>query len=232
MADNMRPRVILHILQSVDGRVSGGFFGKVSGLVGEYGRIRREFDADCFVHGATTARELYARGAVRHVGGTVPAGDYVAQRANRYLAIVDPDGTLGFTDTTCSRPGMEGAHFVQLLRADVDPAYLAYLRSVGISYVLAGTGALDVELALQKLGELFGVRTVLLMGGGFADGTFAAAGCVDELSLVVAPVAQVQSGPSSLFETVPGLSAKPLALELRDVERLQGSGLWLHYVRA
>ena len=120
---------------------------------------------------------------------------------------------------------------MQLLREDVNPGYLAYLRRVGVSYVLAGRGGFDAELALEKLQELFGVQRALLMGGGITDGTFAAAGCVDELSLVIAPVAEVQSGQPSLFETVRGLRADPLQFELAEVRRLPASGLWLHYVR-
>jgi riboflavin biosynthesis pyrimidine reductase len=69
------------------------------------------------------------------------------------------------------------------------------------------------------------------MGGGFANGTFAAAECVDELSLIIAPVAEVASGQPSLFETTRGLRADPLEFELAEVRQLPNSGLWLHYMR-
>lgn len=228
-----KPQVILHILQSIDGRVAGAFMGKALGLVSEYGRIRDELAPDCFVHGATTARQLYANGKVSAKrGAQVPVDDYVAKHSKRYMAVLDPDGTLGYDSPICNRRGMEGSHIVALLREDVDAAYLAYLRDQGVSYVLAGRGRFDVGLAVQKLGQLFGVTRIALMGGGYADGTFAAADVIDELSLVVAPVAQVASGQPSLFETVPGLTAAPLTWRLADVKRLPDSGLWLHYLRA
>lgn len=116
-----------------------------------------------------------------------------------------------------------------LLREDVDSAYLGYLRKQGISYVLAGRGFFDAALAAEKPGALFGVTRDALMGGGYADGTFAAADVIDELSLAVAPVTSDQP---SLFGTVPGLAAGPLTWQPADVERLPDSGLWLHYLRA
>lgn len=229
----MRPHIIVHILQSIDGRVAGKFFSKAFDLVGEYGAIREELDPECIIYGATTAAQVLGgvhAGRPTQVRRPVPAGDYAAEEADFYFAIVDPEGTLNFDDPHTSRSGLNG-HIVQLLREDVNPGYLAYLRRVGVSYVLAGRGGFDAELALEKLQELFGVQRALLMGGGITDGTFAAAGCVDELSLVIAPVVEVQSGQPSLFETVRGLRADPLQFELAEVRRLPASGLWLHYVR-
>lgn len=229
----MRAHIIVHILQSIDGRVAGKFFSQAYDLVGEYAAIREDLDADCIIYGATTASEVLSgvhAGRPTQVRRPVPAGDYMAQEADFYFAVVDPEGTLRFDSATTSRGNTYG-HIVQLLREDVNPGYLSYLRGLGISYVLAGRGSFDAELAAEKLQEHFGIYRALLMGGGYADGTFAAAGCVDELSLVVAPVAEVASGQPSLFETVRGLSAKPLAFELAEVRQLPSSGLWLHYLR-
>ena len=229
----MRPHIIVHILQSIDGRVAGSFFSKAFDLVGEYGAIRRDLDPECVIYGATTAAQVLGcvhPGRETRVRRPVDPGDYVADQADFYFAIVDPEGTLTFDTATATRGDMEG-HIVQLLREDVNPGYLSYLRSIGVSYVLAGRGGFDAELAAEKLCDLFGIYRALLMGGGYADGTFAAAGCVDELSLVVAPIAEVQSGQPSLFETVRGLRAQPLEFQLAEVRQLPSSGLWLHYVR-
>ena len=230
----MRTHIIVHILQSIDGRVAGGFFAEASEQVGAYAALRDELDAEAIVYGATTAAQVLPgvhAGRPTQVRRPVPAGDYVADDgADFFYAIVDPEGTLRFDGATTTRGGTEG-HVIQLLREDVNPGNLHYLRSVGVSYVLAGRGSFDAELAAEKLLQLFGISRALLMGGGLADGTFAAADCVDELSLVVAPVAEVASGQPSLFETVRGLSARPLSFELVEARRLPASGLWLHYMR-
>ena len=229
----MRTHIIVHILQSIDGRVAGRFFSQASDLVGTYADIRDGLDAECIIYGATTAAQVLPgvhAGRPTQVRRPVPDGDYLAAEEDFYFAVLDPEGTLKFDAPTTSRGGVQG-HIIQLLREDVNPGYLSYLRGVGVSYILAGRGRFDAELAAEKLSELFGVQRTLLMGGGIADGTFAAAGCVDELSLVVAPVAEVTSGQPSLFETMRGVSADPLAFELAEVRQLPGSGLWLHYVR-
>lgn len=230
---NTRPRVIVHILQSIDGRVAGSFFSSAYDLIDEYGAIRHELDGDCVIYGATTARQLLACGHFdrsRFAHDRVPGGDYVAETDGFMFVILDPNGTLGFESAHATRGDMEG-HIVQLLRADVDKAYLSYLRSIGVSYILAGIGAFDVKMALRKLNHLFGRKRALLMGGGYANGTFAAADCVDELSIVIAPDAEVASGQPALFETMPGLTAKPLSFDLSEVRQLPHSGVWLHYTR-
>lgn len=229
----MRPHVIVHTLQSIDGRLAGDFLARTDGLADEYAAIRRDLDPDCVIYGATMAAQLLPNihpGRETRVRRPVPPGDFVAQETDFPIAIVDPEGTLSFDDPFGVLGDLEG-HLVQLLREDVNPGYLSYLRSVGVSYVLAGRGGFDPVRAVEKLGELFGVYRALLMGGGHTDGSFAAAGCVDELSLVVAPVAEVRSGRSSLFETVRGLHPEPISFQLAEVRQLPSSGVWLHYLR-
>lgn len=229
----MRPHIIVHILQSIDGHVAGRFFSAAYDLVEAYTSIRDELDAECIIYGATTATEVLSgvhAGRPTQVRRPVPPGDYVAREADFYFAVVDPEGTLRFDAPDTTRGNLNG-HIVQLLREDVNPGYLSYLRGLGVSYVLAGRGRFDAELAAEKLLQLFGVSRILLMGGGYANGTFAAAECVDELSLIIAPVAEVASGQPSLFETTRGLRADPLEFELAEVRQLPNSGLWLHYMR-
>ena len=62
-------------------------------------------------------------------------------------------------------------------------AQLAALRRAGASYIFAGSaGRLDVGTILDKLAALFGVRRLLVEGGGGINGTFLRAGAVDEIS--------------------------------------------------
>jgi riboflavin biosynthesis pyrimidine reductase len=85
-------------------------------------------------------------------------------------------------------PGYDGAHIVEVLCEDAKDAYLAWLRSAGISYIFAGSKEMDLSLALSKLRSLFNIRTLLLEGGSVLNGAFAREGLIDELSLVTAPV--------------------------------------------
>ena len=93
---------------------------------------------------------------------------------------------------------------------------------------------MDLSAALEKLAATFGVRTLLLEGGGRINGAMLRDGLVDEVSLLVAPVADGAVGTPSLFD-VDGRgrghtsrhSARRLALD--TVERRADDVLWLRY---
>ncbi len=79
---------------------------------------------------------------------------------------------------------------------------------------------------LRKLRKRLGIRRLLLEGGGKINGSFLAAGCIDELSLLVAPVADGSVGTPALFDT-PGGS--PSRLRLLSAQRRRSGLLWLRY---
>jgi 2,5-diamino-6-(ribosylamino)-4(3H)-pyrimidinone 5'-phosphate reductase len=87
---------------------------------------------------------------------------------------------------------------------------------------------LDLPLALEKIGARLGVRTLMLEGGGGINGSFLRAGLVDEVSLLVAPVADGRLGTPTLFD-VAGQGATPRRLALDHVERRADDVLWLRY---
>lgn len=81
---------------------------------------------------------------------------------------------------------------------------------------------------LGKLRSLLGIRRLLLEGGGKINGSFLAAGVVDELSTLVAPVADGGVGTPTLFDAREGPGPARL-LKLLSVERRHGDLLWLRY---
>jgi riboflavin biosynthesis pyrimidine reductase len=110
----------------------------------------------------------------------------------------------------------------------VSDEYLASLRERGVSYLLAGREELDLPLAVEKIGARLGVRTLMLEGGGGINGSMLRAGLVDEVSLLVAPVADGRVGAAALFDVeAEGFAPRRLALE--GVERRADDLLWLRY---
>jgi len=61
---------------------------------------------------------------------------------------------------------LDGDHLVCVLSERVPADYLAMLREKGISYDVAGEFSVDLAEAVDQLGEHFGIRTLLLEGGG------------------------------------------------------------------
>jgi riboflavin biosynthesis pyrimidine reductase len=86
---------------------------------------------------------------------------------------------------------------------------------------------LDVPAVLRKLQARLGIRRLLLEGGGRTNGSLLAAGCIDELSLLVAPIADGGVGAPTRFDAP---RAAPAArLQLVSAQPRRGGLLWLRY---
>jgi riboflavin biosynthesis pyrimidine reductase len=195
----------------------------------QYEEVHASYDADGWVCGRVTmepfAKRVRSEAEVRreHTGGA-PREDFVAPGEHDSFAFaIDPSGRLAWESSDIS-----GDHVVAILSERVSDEYLAFLRERGVSYLLAGARDVDLPLALEKIGERFGVRTLMLEGGGKIDGGMLRAGLIDEVSLLVAPVADGRIGTPALFD-VDGEGFAPRRLVLEGVERRPGDVLWLRY---
>ena len=191
-----RPYVICHMLQSADGKVSGEFLEKaeLAAATETYFELHRAYGADAFAIGRTTAVESFTKGYYpdlsRYSGEGIDLSDYVGGAYRRYAVIFDRQGRVGWKSAAVEDDdlGYDGAHIIEVLSETVDKRYLAYLKDIGVSYIFAGKDGSDIEKALDKLVEKFGICNLLLEGGSEINGAFAAAGVIDELSLLVSPV--------------------------------------------
>jgi riboflavin biosynthesis pyrimidine reductase len=134
---------------------------------------------------------------------------------------VDSSGRLAWETSD-----IDGDHVVAILSERVSDEYLAFLRERGVSYLLTGAREVDLPLALEKIAERFGVRTLMLEGGGRINGGMLRAGLIDEVSLLLAPVADGRLGTPALFDDD---EAAPRRLVLDGVERRADDVLWLRY---
>lgn len=232
-----RPHIICHMMISLDGKIMGDYMNTQAAedMNNEYDRIHDEFQADAWMCGRITMDDnftFYKAPELDPDAPEVPRTDYIAQpRAQSYVVAVDPSGRLGWTENTISgyakRPP---AHIIEAVTEQVSNAYLAYLRKLGISYVIVGEEQIDCGLLVEKLQFLFGIRTLLLEGGGVLNGAFLNAGLIDEVSLVITSAADGATTTPTLFDVSAALSARPATLfSLDSVQRLGEDGLWLRY---
>jgi riboflavin biosynthesis pyrimidine reductase len=140
-----------------------------------------------------------------------------------YAIAIDPNGRLRWESGA-----IDEEHAVAVLTEGVSDRYLAFLRDRGVSYLFAGKRQVDLPTVLRKLRALFSIRRLLLEGGGKINGSFLAAGCIDELSLLVAPVADGSVGTPTLFDS-PRVGGPARALRLLSVEQRRGGLLWIRY---
>jgi 2,5-diamino-6-(ribosylamino)-4(3H)-pyrimidinone 5'-phosphate reductase len=225
MRDTKRPYVICHMLPSIDGRiVTRGW--DLQNASREYERTAATFDADAWIIGRVSM-EPYAGNArvpTRKNGARIAREDFVAERdAESYAIAIDPSGKLRWRASD-----IDGEHVITILTESVSDDYLAFLQAKGVSYLFGGKSRIDLAKVLRKLRARFGIRTLLLEGGGKINGSFLAANLIDELSVLVAPVADGSVGTPTLFD-VAGRRAEARKLKLHSIEKRGGGIVWLRY---
>lgn len=230
-----RPYVICHILSSLDGKINGPFMGTEStaALGAEYGKLWKKINADAWLYGTNTTKEFTDfRKPVLEKVSEVPEGDFIADKqAELYYISVDVNGEIGWESGTFINKGRTPAHVVEVLTASTPAAYKAYLRKKGVSYIIAGKENLDCKMVMEKLYEIFHIEKLLICGGGMVNWSFLQAGMIDELSLLLAPVTDGNSGAASLFtQTSFSAKGKPVEFKLKDMEKIGDGGIYLDYV--
>ena len=242
------------MMSSVDGRIVVGRWPDVSDFRQEYERTAATYYADAWMCGRITMEpfaggsrsdEEIERERTSLSRSRAERSDFVSPSARRsdvpppasrvpppaYAVAIDPSGRLHWSTNE-----IDGDHVVAVLSDSVPDDYLEQLRARDVSYIFAtpssrkSTGEVDLGVALEKLAALFGIRTLLLEGGGSINGSMLASGLIDEVSLLVAPIADGTVDVPTLFDV--DAAAKHTGasrLELGDIERRAHGILWLRY---
>lgn len=222
----MRPHVIMHMGSSIDGRIVPKYWPweDANALVKPYEEIHRELKGDAWLVGRVTMAE-FAKGDPVPATATeaYPRTTWKAPgaAAGPYAVAIDRSGKLHLNIGKAN-----GDPIVCVLTEAVPDDHLAELRRDRISYLFAGKTELDLPLAVEILNRDFGVLRLLLEGGGRINGSFLAAGLIDEISLLVLPVADGSDGMPSLFDRAPAPSS---LLKLQSIKQLAGDMIHLRY---
>jgi riboflavin biosynthesis pyrimidine reductase len=94
--------------------------------------------------------------------------------------------------------------------------------------VTSGCGRVQ-RYAVNQLGENFGIRTLLLEGGGHINGAFLEADLVDEVSLLVVPGIDGRHDIPAVFDGVSPSRKTAVPLRLKSVEQRGHDALWIRY---
>lgn len=217
------------MVASVDGRIATDGWPLSAEGRRQYELVHERYESDAWLCGRVTMEQHFAQRvrpdveiASEHRGA--PREDYRAPGTHESFAFaIDSRGRLAWEVND-----IDGDHVVAILSERVSDAYLAFLRERGVSYLLAGARDVDLALSLEKIDAKFGVRTLMLEGGGRINGGMLRAGLIDEVSLLVAPVADGRIGAPALFD-IEGDDVAPHRLALESVERRADDVLWLRY---
>lgn len=227
-----RPHIICHMTVSLDGKVTGAFLGKpeCEDAINAYYTINRNLHADAFACGRVTMQESFTGDfypdLYEFATSKIDRSDFIADNRTGFYAVsFDRFGRLGWQKSKIidDDPSYANAHIIQVMTEAVPDEYLNYLRLKGISYIFAGEYDIDLNLALEKLKNNFGIRTLLLEGGSILNGSFEREGLIDELSLVVAPLT-ADADDLPLFDG--GISD---SYKLISAEKASETAVWLRY---
>ena len=226
-----RPYTVCHIFSALDGAIVGNYMyaPETTAAREQYGKLRATFESNAILYGTTTMLD-FCDGVVSDLPKSKPIErkDYIApHKEDKYVIALDCMGTLAHSQNYLERHGLK-QHIIEVLTKEVSDEYLAYLRKLGISYIFAGNKELKCEIAMVKLKEVFGIEKLVIAGGGFTDWSFADAGMIDELSLVLAPAADGEQ-QVTVFERTDNSLNRAIAFTLKDVQKLEGNGVWLRY---
>lgn len=141
-----RPYIFCHMMTSLDGKIMGKYMetpeGSAAGDVFyniSFGK-NPYYKHQGWLSGRVTTDDnftFYEKPELDENAPTVPEGDFVAKKTDMYYVSVDPSGKLGwkhadltYVDTT--------ANVLEVLTGKAGNAYKAFLRKMGISYIIAG----------------------------------------------------------------------------------------------
>lgn len=230
MAD--RPRIICLMTSSLDGRLHPSRWttspnGTVKDWSAAYEAVHDGTEADGWIVGRTTMAEMTKGKSHAHANtGSPPRPHHIAQMEGPFAIALDRSGKLHF-----GKPDIGGDHVVILLGRDVPDSHLAELVSDGVSYIIAQDEEMELAPLLATLKRELGIATLMLEGGGHANGAFLKAGLVDELHIVLAPALDGSPSPAIVEAGDEGLKGK-VALSLLECELLANGAVRLRYAVA
>ncbi|WP_181898639.1 RibD family protein [Halobacillus trueperi] len=218
-----KPEVVLNVFSSIDGKITTAPKRDVAewtaaGIDGEAQEVTHqlydELDCDGLVSGSESLIVWGANGV------ELDRPIYEPKKSKAYI-VFDGRGRIDWYQT-------EG--LLVVTREDVSKKYIQQLEEKGITYISAGTGAhIDLPLALHKLYEL-GYRRLGLSGGGVINGAFLRQGLIDEISLVIAPLAIGGTTTPSIFDSEDLKELNDVTrIELKNMKTVGNGSIWLHY---
>ncbi len=231
-------KITCHMISSVDGRLITKYwtplFDNSSDITTQYEEVAKKLNADGWIVGRHTMAE-YGEGIEDKEplqGLRTPQTEpFIGKREGRPIAVVfDTTGRLHYKSPTLPT----GEHIVAVLGSHVTRAYQKELEEVGVSYIVRSPGSHREEAtnALKRIEEVFGVKHLLLEGGGSINGSLMQMGLVDALSVVIYPGVDGKAGRPSIIDCHEEAYERPMEqskLELTQCEKLSAGFVWLQY---
>lgn len=196
-----RSKVVVHMYVSIDGKIDGPYG---SGVSSSYYADQLFWLSNADANGRKTIQK-YA--APRYPDLTpfatqnIEYTDWLPDIKSKMWSVAfDRRGQCGWTQNYFAYNGQK-MHAIEIVTKQAQPAYLAFLQSMQIPYIIGGTEEFDFTMVLTKLKRHFRINTLAVCGGATINGAFLRAHLVNEISLVVAPHVNGDAHQQASFNT-------------------------------
>lgn len=221
----MKPYIICHMMESVDGRIDCAMTEQIEPSNVYYDALD-QLECPTTLEGRVSMQKHFAKPEPFAAHDKTPIGKpsfHKAVDAEGYSIAIDTMGKLVWPSNT-----HYGTPFLVITSESCAKEYLDTLTHQGISWIAVGTGKIDLAKAVDILNTEFGVQRMAIVGGGHINGGFLATGLLDEVSVMIGPGIDGRKGMASVFDGIADANRPATLLKLNSVERM-GDTVWLRY---
>lgn len=195
-----RAKVIIHMYVSIDGKFKGQ---DGSPSLSEY-YAKSLFELSN-ANGSTTLIEAAAPQTVdlsAYSGTGIEYEDWIPNiTADTWVVALDRKGKVDWESPYWSYGSIK-MRVIEVVTKQAPKAYLEFLRTKQIPYLVCGENEFNLEEMLAKLKKYFAIDPLVVSGGAITNGLFLNANLVDEISLVVTPHVNGDDKIRSSFDTL------------------------------
>lgn len=224
----MKPYIICHMMESIDGRIDCSMTEKMGSDA--YYPALESLNCPSTLEGKVTNIMHNCLPGIFEAKDSTPVGKkswYKATEAVGYACSVDTQGTLLWGENN-----QDGTPRLCIIGEQAPKEYADYLSEKGISWIAVGKERIDLKEAMEILNREFGVQRMAVVGGGNINGSFLREGLLDEVSVMYGAAIDGRKGMTAAFDGIldeSGADYEPYHLKLFSVEQKEQDTVWVRY---
>lgn len=214
------------MMESVDGRIDCAMTEQIDPTNSYYDALD-SLDCPTQLMGRVTMQMHYADAEPYKTADKTPIGRktvHKAVTAAGYTVAMDTHGSLRWSESE-----YDGRPLLVITSESCPKEYLEYLAENNISYIAVGTEHVDLARAMELLNTEFGVERLAVTGGGHINGSFLAAGLLDEVSVMIGAGIDGRKGMAAVFDGIDDKNRPATLLRLQSVRQVNEGTVWLRY---
>lgn len=222
----MKPYIICHMMASLDGRIDCDMTEQIESG-DEYYDALAKLNCPSTLMGRVTMQMHYASAEPFETIDATPIGQEAfckATESESYIIAIDTHGSLRWPTNV-----FDGQQLLVIVSEACPKQYLEMLDKQKISWIATGKNHIDLNRAMNLLGEKFGVKRLSVTGGGHINAAFLAAGLLDEVSMMYAPGIDARANMTAAFDGLKDMQRKPVKLKLTHVSQVGEGTVWMRY---